>query len=284
MPERNHCMNLLIADDEFTIRRGLLSLPWSTIGITRIFDAENGLRAKDILNSEHIDIIISDIRMPGLSGLELAEYVKESGLDCRIILLTGFSEFEYAQQAIKSQVADYLLKPLKQADLLNAVAHAITQLEKNRYERQIVQQHETEQNEFSMALQVSSYFRMADRQLMPVLQDMAENYTQDVSLNDYAEKYHFSVSSLSRLFKRGTGYNFIDLLNAMRILHSIFLLENSGERIGDISALSGFRDTRYFSQLFRKVTGCTPREYRSEEQNRKNYNLLLVLEQLKENR
>lgn len=275
-------MNLLIADDELTIRRGLLSLPWTSVGIGQIFEAENGLRAKEILGTEQVDIIISDIRMPGLSGLELSEYVKEFDLDCSIILLTGFSEFEYAQAAVKNQVADYLLKPLRPKDILEAVSRAMEQLKKRRYEEQIVQQHEADLDGIRMEKQVSRYFRGIDGQLMTVLLDMAENYPQDISLNYFADKYHFSISYLSKLFKRETSYNFIDLLNAMRILHTIFLLENTGERIGDVSEQAGFRDSRYFSQLFRKVTGCTPREYRSEIQKRKKYNLMLILEQIKE--
>ena len=176
-------MNLLIADDELTIRRGLLSLPWTTVGIGQIFEAENGLRAKEILGTEQVDIIISDIRMPGLSGLELSEYVKEFDLDCSIILLTGFSEFEYAQAAVKNQVADYLLKPLRPKDILEAVSRAMEQLKKRRYEEQIVQQHEADLDGIRMEKQVSRYFRGIDGQLMTVLLDMAENYPQDISLN-----------------------------------------------------------------------------------------------------
>ena len=95
-------MKLLVADDEMTIRRGLLSLPWNTIGIDEVFEAENGLAAMEILRSHRVDIMISDVRMPGMTGLELAEYVKEYDLDTAVILLTGFSDFEYAQQAIRS--------------------------------------------------------------------------------------------------------------------------------------------------------------------------------------
>ena len=83
-------MILLIADDEKTIRNGLLYLPWADIGIEEVYQAENGLAAKEILKEKRIDIVISDIKMPGLSGLELAEYIKECSMDTAVVFLTGY--------------------------------------------------------------------------------------------------------------------------------------------------------------------------------------------------
>ena len=122
-------MNLLVADDEMAIRRGMLSLPWTSIGIEEVYEAENGLQAKDILRQKRVDIIISDIKMPGLTGLELAEYVKEYDLDTAVILLTGFSDFSYAQKAIRNEVFDYMLKPLRPKDILETVSGVMKRLE-----------------------------------------------------------------------------------------------------------------------------------------------------------
>ena len=74
-------MNLLIADDEAVIRRGLLSLDWKSIGITDVYSVANGVEAKELLLSTSIDLVIFDIRMPGFSGLELAQMVKERSMD-----------------------------------------------------------------------------------------------------------------------------------------------------------------------------------------------------------
>ena len=73
-------MNLLIADDEAVIRRGLLSLDWKSIGITDVYSVANGVEAKELLLSTSIDLVIFDIRMPGFSGLELAQMVKERSM------------------------------------------------------------------------------------------------------------------------------------------------------------------------------------------------------------
>ena len=275
-------MKLLIADDEITIRKGMLSLPWNEIGIEKVYEAENGLQAKELLIKEAVDIIISDIRMPGFTGLELAEYVKECGIDCAVILLTGFSEFEYAQQAIKNQVADYMLKPLMPKDILETVSRAAGRLKRNRYQENIVRQHEAEMNGPNLERQISHYFQGINAHVSEILNDMAQSFSQDITLNSFAEKYHFSISYLSRLIKRETGYGFSDLLNSIRILHAINLLEDTSVRIGDISEQSGFQDVRYFSQIFKKVLGCTPREYKRSRDTRQTYNLKLVLELLQE--
>ena len=112
-------MKLLIADDEQRIRKGLLSLPWETMGIEEVCQAENGIEAMEILKTGKVDIIISDIKMPGFSGLELAEYIKKYAIDTAIILLTGFSDFEYVQHALRHEVYDYMLKPLRPKDILD---------------------------------------------------------------------------------------------------------------------------------------------------------------------
>ena len=136
-------MKLLIADDEQTIRNGLLSLPWKNIGIEEVYQAENGLAAKEILKAERIDIVISDIKMPGLSGLELAEYIKECSMDTAVIFLTGYSDFEYARRAIRNQVSDYLLKPIRRKDILETVERVLQALERKRYKAEVVRKYET---------------------------------------------------------------------------------------------------------------------------------------------
>ena len=201
-------MKLLIADDEQTIRNGLLSLPWMDIGIEKVYQAENGLAAKEILKAERIDIVISDIKMPGLSGLELAEYIKECSMDTAVIFLTGYSDFEYARRAIRNQVSDYLLKPIRRKDIIETVEKVIQALERKRYKAEVVRKYEAASGSLDLGEQMSWLFQGANRQTMEILQDMASNYAKEISLNSLAEKYHFSAAYLSRMIKKETGYSF----------------------------------------------------------------------------
>lgn len=255
-------MKLLIADDEVLIRKGLLSLPWDSIGITEVCFAENGVDAKIILLENHIDILLSDIRMPGMTGLEVAALVNQYSLDTAVILLTGFSEFEYAREAIKSNVYDYILKPLRPKDILDTVARAKDRLERLRYRNQVVRKHEEKMGIFDTLTQIENCFEECNPQVKEMLDFIGKNFDQDITLNCLAEKYHFSVTYVSKLFKKETGYAFSDILTGIRLMNAVEMLLLDRVKIGVICDKVGFKDQRYFSQVFKKVFGCTPCEYK----------------------
>lgn len=269
-------MKLLIADDESTIRRGLLSLPWESIGIKEVEQAENGLEAKEILKKKKIDIVISDIKMPGLSGLELAEYIKEYALDVGVILLTGFSEFEYAQRALRTDVFDYLLKPIRPKDILEAATRAIERLERKRYKEKVVRKYETAANSLDFGEQIACHFQGCNRQTMEILLVLAQDFSQGISLNSLAETYHFSVGYLSRMIKKETGYSFSEILNSIRLGAAIELLKDEHIKTGIAGEYAGFSDQKYFSQVFKKVFGISPGEFRRQE--KKQYTIKEILE------
>ncbi|WP_054710297.1 response regulator [Bacillus sp. JCM 19041] len=116
---------LLLVDDEDATLQGLASLPWRGIGISRVHCAYTANEALSILSTHAIDVVVTDIRMPGKSGLELLTEIKESQYNPKCILLSGHSDFAYAQAAIKAQAVDYLLKPVRDEELLGAVEKAI---------------------------------------------------------------------------------------------------------------------------------------------------------------
>ena len=275
-------MKLLIADDEITIRSGLVSLPWREIGVEQVYEAENGILAKEILRDEGVDIIISDIKMPGMTGLELAEYVNDYNLDTAVILLTGFSDFTYAQNAIRSGVADYMLKPLRPDDILHTVSDIIRRLEQQRYQEKVVRQYEREADSVDLGTQISHHFRDVNEQTAEILQDMARHFTQDISLNMVAEKYHFSVAYLSRMIRKETGFSFSEILIGMRLMEAALYLKDDKIKIGLAGEKAGFKDYRYFSQVFKKVFGVSPGEFRKNSDGHRSYRIKSVLEMMQE--
>lgn len=92
-------INLVIADDEIIIRKGLQSIPWEDYSFRVVGVAKNALEVLELFESNTVDVLLTDIRMPGLSGLELSERALELNPKVKIIFLTGYSEFEYAKQA-----------------------------------------------------------------------------------------------------------------------------------------------------------------------------------------
>nr|WP_317426845.1 response regulator [uncultured Blautia sp.] len=273
-------MRLLIADDEKNIRNGLLSLPWNTIGIQKVYQAENGLEALEILEGKQIDIVISDIKMPGLSGLELAEFVQKNSLDTAVVLLTGFSEFEYAQKALRNGVLDYMLKPLRPKDILSTVLKVKETLEKRRYKEKVVEQYEGAANSRDYQEQISWHFRGVNEQAMEILKDMAQNFSQGVSLNSLAEKYHYSVAYLSRMIKKETGFSFSEILNSIRLAQAAELLQKDCGKISMAGEMAGFSDQKYFSQVFKKAFRVSPGEFRKQEESQL-YSIIDILHLIK---
>ncbi|NMO94711.1 response regulator [Paenibacillus lemnae] len=121
---------LLIVDDEEWVVDGVAAtLPCEELQIDHIYKAGSAAEAQDILKRYAIDLLITDIRMPGMSGLELMEEISRSSKSTKCILLTGYAEFEYAKQALKTGAADYLLKPVDDEDLITSVKQALQDIQ-----------------------------------------------------------------------------------------------------------------------------------------------------------
>lgn len=255
-------MTLLIADDELLIRQGLQSLDWASLGINEVYTVRNGLEARDLLLSVSIDLLITDIKMPGMTGLELAAMIQEKSLDTAVVLLTGFSEFEYARTAMRSGVYEYLLKPLRPKEILQTMSQVIRTLEQKRYQDRIIR-HQQEQpgaEGYDLLNQVKKRFPQVSPVMGEMLQEMVRNYHHTLSIGEIADQFHFSRNYLSKLFRKETGCSYTDLLTAIRLTQAARqLLE--GKRVSTVSEQTGFHDQRYFSQVFKKVFNCMPKEF-----------------------
>lgn len=134
MSEREN-YQLLLVDDEASVVDSLAeTLPWADSGIAGVFKAYSGQEALDILNTNAVDIMISDIRMPGMNGLELLSLVRRSWKNIKFFILSGHAEFAYAQQAMAHETFDYLLKPVSDEEILSKVGLAVEALRAERAE------------------------------------------------------------------------------------------------------------------------------------------------------
>ena len=121
---------LFIADDEAIIREGLRCLlDWETLGFTIAGEAANGDAALQFLLSETPDLVLLDIRMPGMSGLDVVRIAREHGYDGKVVILSGYSDFNYARTAIRYGVLSYLTKPIDEDELLEIVTQIRNQLD-----------------------------------------------------------------------------------------------------------------------------------------------------------
>ncbi|MGE6663665.1 response regulator transcription factor [Paenibacillus xylanexedens] len=126
-------MRLLIVDDgHYVVEYMKHLLDWNTFGIDQIETMTNSIEARDMLTQNHIDILITDIRMPEVSGIDLLQHIHQHNLPTKVIILSGYSEFEYAQQGIRLGALDYLLKPVDKDDVEKAMSKAINNITNTR--------------------------------------------------------------------------------------------------------------------------------------------------------
>ncbi len=249
--------SILIADDEIYIRQGLKKfLDWEKYGFRIIGDAKNGLEAKKLFEKEPADIIITDIKMPNMNGFELIDSFSDFDKRPYFIILSGYSEFEYAQKAIERSVIHYLLKPLQEDELIYVLRKI-----KNKLDRlsQISQQ-----STISTNLLEKCRAGKKRKILYEMILFMEKNMSKNITLESMEEQFHMNQNYICQMFKRLLGVNFLDLLTMIRIEKAKTLLDDLSLKIYDVSYMVGYYDPRYFSQVFKKYTDMTPTEYREK--------------------
>lgn len=226
---------VLIVDDERDVRSGYARFfPWESLGFEVAVTAGSGAQAMDTMKRIHIDVMICDIEMPDMNGIELIRAIRAQDLDMAIVVLSGHDLFEYARELLSYQVAGYILKSEKQAVLMELMRSIKERLDaRERVEQDIV----------SRAQQyVSEHFATAN-------------------LRNAAAYVHVSVPYLSRTFKDRSGMNFNAFLLDVKLRRAEKLLENRDRRIHEIAEELGYADTQSFNRVFKKATGMTPKEY-----------------------
>lgn len=243
-------IKLLIAEDEDTIRKGVAKyIRLHTDRFTQIYEAENGQEAIDMLLQYQPHILLLDVQMPLKSGIEVMQAAQNAGLHPIVVILSGYDEFKYAQQALRYGAKEYLLKPVRASDIL-------------KYLNEIADTYfETEDTEISIEdSEQTNYFVKTARAYI------GEHYTENLSLNDVAEAVGISGGYLSTMFTQQLNCGFVDYLNQVRIERACCYLDQKYLKNYEVAFKVGFRDEKYFAKVFKKIMGMTPREYRKREE------------------
>lgn len=265
-------MKLLIADDELFIRKGLLSLDWKSINVTVCGAAQDGNETLDLARHTKPDIILSDISIPAIDGTSLAREILSENSDCRIIFLSGYSDFQYAKAALSIGVFDYILKLSSPDEIFNCVQRAMSRILKERNEKislhvmqeelrahQIVDKHIRNKNNDSS----EPCTQTSDNFVNRIIEYIESNYMYDISLMTLSQEMHLNSIYISRLLKKNIGYTFLEILTAARMIKAAKLLRNTDINISQVSEAVGINDQRYFSQVFKKIFNQTPRHFRN---------------------
>jgi two-component system response regulator YesN len=249
---------LLIVDDETEILEGLRTLiDWENSGITLCGEACNGIEALEMIRQLSPDIVIMDIRMPLLDGLELLARVYQSNLPVKCIILSGYDDFYYAQKAIDLKAANYLLKPCRPNDILEAVLKVKVDLDEAKQQEALFLKYKQQFQE-----SLPTLTEKTNKLIKSAIEFIHSNYSSNITLDCIAKKIYITPGYLSQLFKQETGINFLDFLNQQRIQKAKEYLTSTFLKSYEIADKVGFKDEKYFSQVFKRYTGLTPMQYR----------------------
>lgn len=234
---------LLVADDEEKLLVGLCSYyPWKDLGFEIVAKVRNGKEALSYVEAYPVDVILSDISMSEMTGIELAEVVQKQYPDIIIVFLSGYADFRYAQKAMSYGVREYILKPVK-TDEIKRVFTAIK--ETLDFKRQAEKE------------PAGYYVNVIDR-----INHYISVHLSDASLERAAELVNLNANYVSTLYKQRTGRTFSEMLLRLRMEEAEKLLSKPELKIYQIADTLGYENAKNFSRAFRSYFGYSPRDLR----------------------
>lgn len=243
---------VVVIEDESIVRRGIVqSINWDSVNCMVMGEAENGVKGIELIRRVQPDIVISDISMPELNGLDMIEALKRENITPKVIFLTAYDDFSYARDALRLQVSDYILKPFKDGEM-EAVIMKITE--------KLGGAHESTEEHFGAELALKRGDK--SKYLSDAIRFIDENYSNpDLSVDMVAESIGVSAGYLSRLFRKETDYTMMTYLVNRRIRAAKDMLKDYSHKVYEVAELVGYRDIAYFSATFKKYVGVSPSEY-----------------------
>lgn len=243
--EGREMYRLLVADDEKKLLSGLCDFyPWKELGFQIVARAENGQKALEYLTKNPVDVVFTDISMPVMSGLELAEILCREYPEIKVVLLSGFAEFKYAQQALKYGVQDYVLKPVKTDVLRKTFTELKAKMDRER---------RTDEEK-------SGYYG----NIINTVESYVRSNTGTACLEEAALLVNLSAGYLSALYKKETGMNFSDYVLRAKMERAKELLVRPEYRTYEISQRLGYENPKNFSRAFKNYWGISPRDFRRD--------------------
>ena len=240
-------LKVLIVEDEEMIRKGIvLTVDWAALDCVVGGEATNGVQGLEAARRLEPSLIITDLKMPQMDGIEMLTALRAEGCTAYVIILTAYDNFAYAQSALRLGAVDYLLKPFHDGDLENAV----TRIQQRR-------QPAAETTPIGAA-------RKGDKSkyVLEAMDYISKHYNEpDISVGTVAQSLNISEGYLSHTFKKETDYTLLNYLTRYRIHKAMELLKDCRVKVYEVAEQVGYRDIAYFSATFKKYAGISPSEY-----------------------
>lgn len=256
-------MRLLMVNDAVLELHSMeKEIPWETYGIHTVYTAENADQAKEVLNTQPIDILLCDIEMPGDNGIELIRWIREKNYDIECILLTCHADFAYAQEAISLGCREYIVLPTLYENIGKSVQKVVNQRlllsqarEFEEYGKNWINQ---QKQELSSQNKVQSVQETVDQCAAYIQAHLGD---ENLNVNDIGAHFYLNPIYLSRIFKKKKGMAINQWITKQRMDLAGSLLKNPNLTANVVAQHCGYANYPYFSTVFKTHYGCTPSQY-----------------------
>ena len=244
-------LKVLIVEDEELIRKGIvLTVDWAALDCVVVGEAANGAEGLEQAERCDPDLIITDLKMPQMDGIEMLERLRQAGKGTYVIILTAYDSFSYIQAALRLEAVDYLLKPFHDGDLERAVERVRQKLAPKQ--RTLPEPEIKKGSSNKYVAEAMNYIK--------------DHYQEpDISVSSVAQSLNISEGHLSHTFKKETGSTLLNYLTRYRIHKAMELLKDCRVKVYEVAEQVGYRDIGYFSSTFKKIAGQTPSEYQESQ-------------------
>ncbi|MFS0724918.1 response regulator [Paenibacillus sp. 1P07SE] len=281
---------VLLVEDEVFVRESVREIiDWESMGFTVIGEAGNGVEALRLIRREPPDLVLADIIMPEMDGIELLRQTREAGVRAKFVMLTCMSEFEYIRQAMEYGASNYILKlSMNVKDLRETLGKIGAELEREREQQReparideaargvpaegqqaggMAEHPAPGRQPAGDAGQGGTGYGMptSHPELSKIIAYIHDHYDQDLSVKFLSHYVMMGENYVSALFKKKTGCTLIHYLHQVRIDKAIWYLRHTGLPVSEIGHKVGFANDNYFIKIFKRHTKQTPSLYRKEE-------------------
>jgi two-component system response regulator YesN len=233
---------IVIVDDEETIRTSLCSLfPWETLGFKVCNSFDNGLKALIYLMYNRCDVVLTDIKMPLFSGINLLESMRNKQINTPVVMLTAYDSFDYVQQCIRLNAVQYLMKPIRYQELVTTFENLYEYLERER-------EHEQRTREALPLVEASK--------------QLIEEDHRNCDPNILSGVLHLTTADFLLQFKKQAGESFSTYTKHWKMEKAKEMLNLPIIQISEIAEVLGFTKANNFTRAFRDYFGCTPMQFR----------------------
>lgn len=244
----------LVEDEYWAMIAIANTFQWEKYGFRLLLKQTDPKMALAEILEKKPDVVIADVQMPDMTGLELMTIIREADFPCELVVLSGYSDFEYARTGISLGIFDYCVKPLDEK-----LAEKLLQRLKNHLDKK-EHAEKSECGELQLPEQLIS---IKNTQFQRMIDYINTNFEQQMHITKLSKQFFLNTSYCCKLFGQVYGSNFGSYVTDVRMVNAKkFLAE--GKSVKETAQLVGYTDYFYFTKAFKKYYGCTPTEFRKE--------------------